>query len=74
MAIVTTPAPAASPVPTVPIPSGRDHAEPLETLLSGLASSPDVPSATTVDLDVLGATAEVQFGDSAARYEDADRA
>ena len=31
-------------------------------------------SATTVDLDALGAAAELQFGDSAARYSHADLA
>ena len=33
LVVVTAPAPAASPAPTVPIPSGRDHAEPMGTPL-----------------------------------------
>ena len=37
-----------------------------------LSASPDVPSATTDDLDALGAAAESQFGDSAVRYSHAD--
>ena len=69
---VTPPAPAASHAPTVPIPSGRNHAEPVGTPLLRLAHSPDVPSATTAYLDALAAAAESKFGDSAARYSHAD--
>ena len=72
LAVVTAPAPVASPAPTVHTPSGRDRAEPVGTPLLRLSSSPDVPSATKTDLDPLGAAAESQFGDSAARYSHAD--
>ena len=37
-----------------------------------LSPSPDVPSATTADLDALGTCAESHFGDFAARYSHAD--
>ena len=68
VAVVTAPALAVSPAPTVPIPSGRDRAEPVGIPLSRLSPSPDVLSATTADLDALGVAAELQFGDSAACY------
>ena len=72
LAVATAPAPAASPALTVPIPSGRDRAEPVGTPIVRLSPSPDVPSATTADLDALGAAAESQFGESTARYSHAD--
>ena len=40
----------------------RDRAEPVGTPLLRLPPSPDVPSATTVDLDALGAAAELPYG------------
>ena len=42
------------------------------TPIARLSPSPDVPSATTAGLDALGAAAESQLGDSAARYSHAD--
>ena len=72
LAVDTAPAPAASPAPTVPIPSGRDRAEPVGTPIVRLSPSPDFPSATTADLDALGTAAESQYGNSAARYSHAD--
>ena len=44
----------------------------MRTPLLRLPLSPDVPSATTADLDALGAAGEIQFRDSAARYSHAD--
>ena len=72
LAVATATAPAASLVPTVPIPSDVDHAEPVGTPLLRLPSQSDIPSASTADLDALGAAAELQFGDSAARYSHTD--
>ena len=72
LAVATASAPATSPAPTVPISSGRDHAEPVGTLLSRFSPSPDVPSATTADMNALGAAVDLQFGDSVARYPHAD--
>ena len=42
------------------------------TRLLVLPLPPDVSSAATTDLDALGAAAELQFGDSDARYSHAD--
>ena len=72
LAAVTAPAPADSSAPTVPIPSGRDHAELVGTLFLRLPPPPNVPSATTADLDALGTAGELLFGDSAACYSHAD--
>ena len=66
------PAPAASSVPTVPIPSDRDRAEPAGTPLLRLPPPTDAPSATTTDLDAFGAAAEFQFNDSAVLYSHTD--
>ena len=52
--------------PAATAPSLREH--PFEDF----HNLPDVPFATTADLDVLGATAEFQLGDSAGRYSNAD--
>ena len=68
LAVATPPALAASPFLTVYIPSGRDRAEPVGTPILRLSPSPDVLSAITADLDALGAAAESEFEDSAARY------
>ena len=70
--VVMAPAPAASSVSTVPIPSDRDRAEPVGTPLSRLRLPTDAPPVTTTDLDAVGAAAEFQFGDSAARNSHAD--
>ena len=68
----TTPAPAASPVATVPIRSDRDRAELVGTPLLRLTPPPgDTPTAPT-KLDALGDAAELQFADSVARYSRAD--
>ena len=72
LVVVTAPAPAASTAPTVTIPSGRDCAEPEGTPLFRRLPSPDVSSAKTVDLDALGAAAELELGDSAARHSHAE--
>ena len=64
--VVWAPAPAASSVPTVPIPSDRDRAEPLGTPLLRLLPPTDAPPVTATDLDALGAAVEFQLGDSAA--------
>ena len=56
------------PVPTVPIPCDRDRAEPVGIPLLRLPPPTDAPPVTATDLDALGAAAEFQFGDSAARY------
>ena len=72
LAFATTPVPTALPAPTEPIPSGRERAEPVGTPILRRPPFPDVPSATTADLDALGAAAESQFVDSAARYSHAD--
>ena len=61
LAVATAPALAASPALTVPIPSGRDRAELMGTPFVRLSPSPDVPSATTADVDTLGAAAESHF-------------
>ena len=61
-----------APVRTVPIPSDRDRAEPVAFYILILPPSPDAPSATTAGLDALGASAELQFGESVARYSHAD--
>ena len=72
LAVAPAPAPAASPALTLPIPSGRDRAEPVGTSIVELSPSPDIPSATTAGLDALGAAAESQFGESTTRYSHAD--
>ena len=75
VAVVTAPAPAASPASAVSIPSSRDRAEPLGTPLSRLPLPPNVPSTTTAHWNALGAADaadEIQFRDSAARYSHAD--
>ena len=72
LAVATSPAPAASPALTVPISSGRDRAEPVGTPVVRLSPSPDIPSATTGDLNALGIAAESHFGDSTVRYSHAD--
>ena len=67
-----TPAPAASPVSTVPIPSDRDRAEPVGTPLLRLTPPPgDTPTAPP-KLDDLGDAPEWQLDDSVARYLHAD--
>ena len=67
-----TPAPAASSVPTVPIPSDRDRAEPVGTpvprLTPHLGDTPPKPA----NLDALGDAVKLQFADSVARYSHAD--
>ena len=63
---------APTPVPTVPIPSDRDRAEPLGLPLFGLSTPSESPSAPATDLDALGAAAELHFGGSAARYSHAE--
>ena len=68
----TTPAPAASPVATVPIRSDRDRAELVGTPLLRLTPPPgDTPTAPT-KLDALGDAAELQFADSVVRCSHAD--
>ena len=66
------PAPAASSVPTLPIPSDRDRAEPVGTpffrLMPPLGDTPLSPA----KLDALGDAAKLQFADSVARYSHAD--
>ena len=57
-----------TPVPTVPIPSDRDRSEPLGALLLELSILSESPSAPKAGLDALGAAAEINSGDSAARY------
>ena len=63
-----TPAPAASSVPTVPIPSDRVGAEPVGTpllrLTPPLGDTPPAPA----NLDALGDAAKLQFDDSVARF------
>ena len=67
-----TPAPAATSVPTVPIPSDRDRADPLGTPLLRLTPPPgDTPTAPT-KLDALSDAVEWQFADSVASYSHAD--
>ena len=67
-----TPAPAASSVPTVPIPSDRVGAEPVGTpllrLTPPLGDTPPAPA----NLDALGDAAILQFDDSVARFSHAD--
>ena len=67
-----TPAPTASSVPTVPIPSDRVGAEPVRTpllrLTPPLGDTPPAPA----KLDALGDTAILQFADSVARFSHAD--
>ena len=63
---------APTPVPTSPIPSDRDRAEPLGLPLLGLSTPSEPPSAPATDLDALGAAAELHFRGSAARYSPAD--
>ena len=67
-----TPAPAASSVPTVPIPSDRVGAEPVGTpllrLTPPLGDTPPAPA----NLDALGDAAILQFADSVARFSHAD--
>ena len=56
----------------MPIPSDRDRAELVGTPLLRLTHPPgDTPTAPT-KLDALGDAAELQFGDSVARYSHAD--
>ena len=66
-----TPAPAASSVPTVPIPSDRVGAEPVGTpllrLTPPLGDTPPAPA----NLDALGDAAILHFDDSVARYSQA---
>ena len=60
------------PVPTVPIPTDCDGAEPVLTPLLRLTPPPgDTPTAPT-KLDALGDHAELQFDDSVVRYSQAD--
>ena len=67
-----TPAPADAPVRTVPLPSDRGHAGPMETPLLRLTPSPgETPTAPTRS-DALGDAAELRFADSVARYSHAD--
>ena len=58
LALATAPAPVAPPAPTVPIPSSRDRAEPVDTPIAVRSPSPDVPSTTTAHLDAFGTAAE----------------
>ena len=67
LGVVTVHSPAAVPAPTEPISSGRDRADSVGAPLLRRPRPHDAPSATTADLDALGATAELKFGDSAAR-------
>ena len=71
-ATAATPTPAASSVPTVPIPSDRARAEPVGTpllrLTPPLGGTPPAP----VKLNALGDAAVLQFADSVARYLHAD--
>ena len=61
-----------SPVRAVPLPSDRDHAEPMGTSLLRLTPSPgEMPSVPTRS-DALGDAAELRFADSVARYSYAD--
>ena len=64
---LTSPSSAALLVLMVPVPSDRDRAGLVGTLLLTLPPLPGVPSATTVDLNALGTAAESQLGDSATR-------
>ena len=66
------PAPAASPVPTAPIPPDGDRVEPVGTPFLRLLPPAGVPSVTTTGLDGLGAAADIQFGDSTARCSHTD--
>ena len=70
--ILMAPAPAISSIPTVPLPSDRDRAEPVGAPLLRLPTPAEAPPVTTTDLDALGAVAEFQVGGSAARYSHAD--
>ena len=70
--VVMAPTPAASPVPTIPIPSDHDRAEPVGTPLLGLPPPTGAPPVATTDVDTLRAAAEFQFGGSGARYSHAD--
>ena len=65
-------APAASPVPTVTIPSDRGRAAPLGTPLLRLTPPPGDTSTALIKLDALGDGAELQFADPVARYSHAD--
>ena len=56
-----TSAPAASPVPTVPMPTDRNHAEPITTLLLRLPSTPGDTSTASTTLDALDNVNELQF-------------
>ena len=49
LAVPTAPAPAASPAPMAPIPSGRKRAEPMSTPILRISPFPDVPFATTAN-------------------------
>ena len=67
-----TAAPASSPVPTVPIPSDRDRAEPVETPFLRLTPPPGGTPTAPTKLDALGDVAELQFADPVVRYLHAD--
>ena len=66
-----TPAPAASSVPTVSMPSDRDRAEPVGTPLVWLTPPLGDTAPASAKLDALDA-AKLQFADSVARYSHAD--
>ena len=70
--VVRATAPAVSSIPTVPILSDHDRAEPVGTPLLRLPPSTDAPLVTTIDLDALDAPDAFQFGDSAGLYSHAD--
>ena len=59
-------------VPTAPIPTDRDRAEPLAAPLLGLSTPSALPSAPPAEVGALGAAAEIHLGDPAARYSHAD--
>ena len=70
--LAKTPALADSPVRTVPLPSDRDHAEPMGTPLLRLTPSPGETTTAPKRSDALRDAAELWFADSVARYSHAD--
>ena len=70
--VVMAPAPASLSIPTVPLPSGPDRAEPAGTPFLRVSPLTDTPPFAMIDLNTLGAAAEFLFGDPAARYSHAD--
>ena len=69
--VVMAPAPAASSVPTVPISSDHDRAEPVGPPLLRLPLPTDAPPVITTDVNDLGAATEFQLDDPAGRYSHA---